>query len=134
MILGSTAWQALLNNSTLNNASSFGTVEAVQNGVFTNVFGFKAYKWTGRVPPSAAVGATGFILHPDAVLIGNAYHAPIDSGTAYSAVQQIVDERTGLIMGFRQYYDPLKASNVRIFDVLGGAAASGISTALSFIK
>lgn len=126
LILNSTAWQALMNNTTVLNASNFGSTGPVQQGQLQSVIGFKPYLVTFPILNSIAV-------QPNAVLFANGYHAPQDAGSAYSAVDQIVDEKSNLTIGFRQYYDAAKATNMRVFDCLYGAA-KGASDAVWNLK
>lgn len=129
LICGTTLWQSLMNNSTITNAANFGNVGPVQQGKLNSVLGFVPYKTTITLPNSA----TGFAASPNGLLIGNAYHAPQESGNAYNEVQQITDTATGVTIGYRSYYDPLKATNVRVFDVLGGCGV-GSANGVYWIK
>jgi hypothetical protein len=129
IIAGTTLWQAFMQNSTIVNASIFGSTGPVQNGVLSNVLGFTPYKVTTTLPNLDK----GFAVNPNAILFANGYHAPQDSGPAYTAVDQMVDEKSGITIGFRQYYDASKATNVRVFDCMFGTAV-GNSNALYHIK
>lgn len=115
LIANVAAWSALMQNTVVTNASSFGSADPIQNGRLSTVIGFTPYLVTFPI-------RTAFACNPNAVLFANGYHAPQDSGTAYTAVQQIVDEKSNLTIGFRQYYDAAKATNMRVFDCLAGSA------------
>lgn len=126
LIANVTAWSALMQNTVVTNASSFGSAGPIQQGQLSNVLGFKPYLVTFPI-------ANSFTCNPNAVLFANGYHAPQDAGTAYTAVQQIVDEVSNLTIGFRQYYDPAKATNMRVFDCLYGSA-KGANDAVWHLK
>lgn len=129
LICGTTAWNALMLNTVVTNASSFGSPEAIQAGKLTSVLGFAPYKVSFTLPNSD----TAFACNPNGILFAQGYHAPQDSGQAYTAVDQVIDPATNLTIGFRQYYDPAKASNVRVFDCLFGAA-KGADNAVWHLK
>jgi hypothetical protein len=129
LICGTQLYANLLANSGITVAQNFGSTGPVQQGMLSTVLGFTPYLTSLTLPNSDA----GFAVNPNAILFGNAYHAPQDFGSQYSAVNQLTDDKTGLTIGFRQYYDPSKATNVRVFDCLFGAGV-GDSTALYHIK
>lgn len=129
LLANTTLWSHLLNNSMINNAANFGTGTPIQQGKMNTVIGFTPYKVGFSLPNSA----NGIAVSPNAICLANAYHAPQDSGTAYIEASQVVDEQTGLTLGYREYYDPKLATKVRAFDVLGGAAV-GNANALYWVK
>jgi hypothetical protein len=129
LICSTTAWQSLMTNTTVVAANSFGSAEPIQQGKLSSVLGFVPFKVNFTLPNSA----TAIAVNPNAMVVGNAYHAPVDAGANYISAQEIIDEDTGLTIGFRQYYDPAKATSVRVFDILGGCGAAD-ATALSWIK
>lgn len=118
LIANSTLWLSLLSNSNVTTFSSFGSAEPIQAGVLRNVLGFTPYRVSFTLPESN----TGYACNTNGLLFANAYHTPQDSGQAYTAVKEMTDEKTGLTIGYREWYDQTKASRVRVFDVLGGVA------------
>ena len=129
LICNTTAWAALMSNAQVVNFQNFGSTDPVQQGKLRSVLGFTPYKTTLTIPGSK----NGFIVNPNALLFGNGYHTPQDYGAQYNSVQQMTDAKSGLTIGFRQYYDPVKATNVRVFDCLFGSAV-GDSTALIWVS
>ena len=129
LICSTALYQSLMGNTAINAAYAYGNSNPIQNGVVGSVFGFTPYLTSLTLPNSDY----GFAVNPNAILFANAYHAPVDYGSQYTAVQQLSDTKTGLTIGFRQFYDPLKATNVRVFDCLFGQGV-GNSTALYHIK
>jgi len=115
LILKSSGANYLLQNTSVINATNFGSANPIQNGLVGQVVGFKVYTVSFPLLNSIAV-------QPNAVLFANGYHAPQDSGQAYTAVDQVVDEKSNLTIGFRQYYSAELATNVRVFDCLYGSA------------
>ena len=129
LICGTSLWQNLLNNPNVIQANNYGDGQVIQEGVLKSIFGFTPYLTTVAMPNSD----TGFAVNPSAILVGNGYHAPTDQGSQYIAAEQIVDDASGWTIGFRNWYNPTLATNIRIFDVLFGSAA-GNTTALYHIK
>ena len=117
LIADSTLWQQLMLNTTIFNASYFGTDLPVKAGRIEEVIGFYPYMVGLTLPLSAH----GIATNPNGILFANGYHQPQDYDGAYTAVDQMTDAGgTGLTLGFRQWYDPLRASNVRVLDCLTG--------------
>ena len=119
LICGTGLWQNLLNNPNVINAMNFGNGQVIQEGILKSIFGFTPYLTTVPMPNND----TGFAVNPNGILVANGYHAPTDSGTQYIAAEQIVDTNSGWTLGFRNWYNPTLATNVRVFDVLFGSAA-----------
>lgn len=129
LIVNTTGWAALMSNPNIVNYANFGSINPVQTGVLKLALGFNPYKVSFTMPNSK----TGFIVNPNAMLFANAYHAPQDYDGMYTAVSQMTDALSGLTIGFRQYYDPQRATNMRVFDCLTGVA-TGDPTALIWIS
>jgi hypothetical protein len=116
LIADTSMWQNLMLNTTIFNASYFGTDLPVKAGRIEEVIGFFPYKVEFTLPNSCH----GIATNPNGILFANGYHAPQDYDGQYTAVDQMTDTVSGLTIGFRQFYDPLRASNVRVFDCLTG--------------
>lgn len=117
LICDSTLWQNLMINTTIFNASYFGTDLPVKQGRIEEIIGFFPYKVGFTLPNSVH----GIATNPNGILFANGYHAPQDYDGMYTAVDQMTDAGgSGLTIGFRQYYDAQRASNVRVFDCLTG--------------
>jgi|ERR1035437_5612434 hypothetical protein len=117
LICDTTLWQNLMINTTIFNASYFGTDLPVKQGRIEEVIGFYPYKCEFTLPNSTH----GIATNPNGILFANGYHQPQDYDGMYVDVQEMRDAGgTGLTIGFRQFYDPLRATNVRVFDCLSG--------------
>lgn len=123
MILNTTAKNNLMQNTSVVNAYAFGTPVQIDAQI-PKVYGFNQY----TVTCGLGAGVSGFAANPNAVLFGMAYHKPGDSATqVYS--QPVIDQKTGLVFGYKEYYDPQYARTIRILDCLYGSAV-GDATAL----
>lgn len=129
LILNPTAQSYLLQNTSINSAANFGTSDAIQNSVIRSVVGFTPYLCNFTLPNADLAIA----LNRNGVLVANGYHGPQDSGQQYTDIKQLVDSQTGVTIGFRQWYDPNKATNIRVFDCLFGAA-KGADNAVWHLK
>jgi len=129
LIAGTTLWSNLLANSAVNAAYAYGSPEVIKEGRIPSIMGFKPYKVTVALPNSDK----GFIVNPNAVLLGMAYHQPEGAADTVVNKAKMVDEKTGLVIGYREWYDPAKATTVRVLDCLFGVA-KGADNALFHIK
>ena len=129
LIAGTTLWSNLMNNTSVINAANYGSAEAIKNGTLPSVMGFIPYKTTVSLPNSD----TGFAVNPNAILFANAYHQPGADAGSFVTSAQSTDEKTGLTIGLRSWYDPSKATTVRVLDCLFGVA-KGNPNALIHIK
>ena len=118
LIMGPTLYGNVLSNTTLI-ASSYGNPRPVQEGQLNSIVGFTPYAVT-NLPVNNEI-LQGFICNQNALLLANAYHVPSD-GNNYNTVQRISDPETGLVMGYREWYDPKLCKMQRAFDVLYGTA------------
>lgn len=129
IIAGTTLWASLLSNTAITNYYQFGDVDVPQKALLKDAFGFNPYKVSFTLPNND----TGFAVNPNSILIANGYHAPTDQGTQYIAAEQLVEENSGVTIGFRQFYLPQFGTSYRVFDVLGGAGV-GNANALIHIN
>lgn len=129
LIAGTTLWQACMQNTTFNQAYGYGGTELVRSGTIPMAFGFKPYKTTVTLPNSDK----GFAVNPNAVLLGMAWHQPQGEAASVVASTRALDEKTGLVIGYRSWYDPAKATTIRVIDCLFGVAL-GNANALIHIK
>jgi len=129
LIAGTTLWNSLMNNSGVTQAYAFGGSEAIRNGTIPSVFGFKPYKTTVTLPNSD----TGFACSTNALLFGMAYHQPKGESNGIVNAIKATDEKTGLVIGLRSFYDPYKATTVKVIEALFGVA-KGADNGLIHIK
>lgn len=116
IVAGTTLWNAMLSNTLVQQSYAFGGSEAVRNGQIPSFFGFTPHK------TSIMTGAVkGFACTPNALVVAMAYHKPAD-GHNYNTVQEIRDPASGIILGYREWYDSSKATLNRVIEVLGGTA------------
>lgn len=130
LIANTTVWQSLLNNNNVNQAFAFGGISAIQNGQIPALFGFQPFKTTVALQPNI----NGFIASPNALVVAMAYHKPAPQASSILVnSQMLTDEKTGVVLGYREWYDASHATVNKVFDVLGGATV-GDANALILIK
>lgn len=129
LIAGTSLWSSLLQNTAVNAAYAYGSPEVIKEGRIPSVMGFKPYKVTVTLPNSDK----GFIVNPNAILLGMAWHQPQGAANSTVTATRMTDEKTGLTIGYREWYDPAKATTVRVLDCLFGVA-KGSDNALFHIK
>lgn len=129
LLAGTTLWNGLMQNPQVINAYAFGGPQAVQDGKIPAFFGFQPFKVSFTLPNSD----TGFACHPNALAFAMGYNQPADESKGLVTALKIKDPTTGLVIGYREWYDPNYATVKRTFDCLSGCTV-GDSTALLHIK
>lgn len=107
----------LLSNTAISSAEQYGNASAIQRGELPQIFGMTPYKTTTSIP------GKGFVAHPSALAFAFAPFKPADEGE--NVVESIVakDEKSGMVLTLRSWYDPTLACVKRTLCVLGGAVA-----------
>lgn len=119
IIAGTSLWQQLMSNPGITAAYAYGGSEAVRLGQIPSIFGFKPYKTTSTLPN----GDKGIAMAPQGILLGMAWHkAPSEANTVLIDSFQATDTRTGLVLGYRSWYDPKFATTMKVIDCLIGVA------------
>jgi hypothetical protein len=122
LIINPTIKQNMLLNANLANAYAFNG-NVANTAQFPQVFGMTPYVVTSTIG-----GSSGFVANPNAILMAMAWHKP-GTDSPHVEYQPIVDKATGLMFGFKSYYDFQYARTVRVIECLFGVAA-GDTTAL----
>lgn len=131
LILDDSYIGALLKDTAVKNSASFGSSEAIREGVIGRLSGFDVVEST--VIPANGENLVGIAAHPSGLAVAMRYLAP-QEGHTYSAVGAITDEKTGITIGFRDGYDQKAGMKFRIWEALYGyelGIAAGIKRIVS---
>lgn len=99
-----------------------------QTGVVPRVAGIPVVE-TNVLPATASV--VGVVAHPDSVALACRYLEPINPGSYISAMR-VVDDASGVVMGYRRHYNPGRGKMFANFEVLFGMAV-GLSLGLGLL-
>lgn len=118
-VLNSEYFGALIEDAALV-ANPGSPSDAVRSGVLGNVHGFRTFEFPQL--PANAENLTGFALQPGALLMATRVPAPPADGTFNGEISTVSDEKSGLSLQVRTWYDPLKGLEYRTFTLMYGVA------------
>jgi len=130
LVAGPALYNALLQNTAVTVASNFANsgAEVARTGVLKNVYGFDVYPTTVNLGSSTNATFTssisGFIAAPGAFGICMAYHNPQAGAIGNGLIEaNPMNGPSGIVLGYKKYYNAAISSMSNIVEVLGGATA-----------
>lgn len=119
LVLAAAHYNALLKDSGIATASSYGSSVAKTDGVIPKISGFTPYEST--LIPGNSENLAGFAAYPSGILLANRYLQP--GGSSKDGVYRAVtDDDTGLTLGYREWYDNDTGTTVCVLECLYGYA------------
>jgi hypothetical protein len=118
-LLNSTYYAKLCEDAALvSNAGS--PSDAVRSGLLGNVHGQRVFEFPALPVTS---NLTGFSMGPGALLFATRTPPPPEKATFPGTVEIVTDEKSGLSISCRTWYDPQKGAEIRSYALLYGVAA-----------
>ena len=99
-----------------------------QTGIVPRIAGIPVTE-TNIMPTTASL--VGIVAHPDSVALACRYLEPINPGSYISAMR-VVDDTSGIVLGYRRHYSPGRGKMFANFEVLFGFAV-GLSLGLGLL-
>lgn len=103
LVLSSSYYNALLKDSSIKNATNYGTDSGVQAGLIPNLYGYQVFESTAI--PANSENLVGFSASPTAIAIATRYLEPQD-GHNYADARPLIHEGTGVTLGVRRWHEP----------------------------
>ena len=103
LVLSDAYYNALLKDTSIKDASSYGSSDGIVAGFIPNVAGFKTWQ-TGGVPANAE-NLVGFACIKSAIAVAMRYLQP-QRPESYDAANELSDPETGIVLGWRDHFDP----------------------------
>lgn len=122
LISSAELFEALLGDSNITQAMQYGGSEAIREGRIPRLLGMDLYE-TNALGLGGTLSLIGFLAHPDAIGIAVRQLMPQEVG-AYSAVETVVDDETGLGFTYRRHFNPGRGKHFASFECLFGATAA----------
>lgn len=72
-----------------------------------------------NIMPTGGISLVGVVAHPDGVAVACRYLEPQEPG-AYISAQRLVDDESGIVMGYRRHYNPGRGKMFVNFEALFG--------------
>lgn len=118
LVLSSSYYNALLKDTIVKDASALG-LAANQSGALPNLAGFGTYR--SSLIPANAQNLVGFAAYPSAIITAMRYLQP--NGRSQDGVYRpVADEKTGITLGYREFYDNDTGNVVAVLECFYGYA------------
>lgn len=118
-VLNSDYYGALCEDTTLV-ANPGSPADTVRSGSLGNVHGFRTFEYPQL--PDNAENLAGFALQPGALLVATRLPTPPADGTFAGDIAVVRDDKSGLALQVRTWYDALKGQEFRTFTLMYGVA------------
>jgi hypothetical protein len=124
LVLGSSYYNALLKDSVIKDAAALGAT-ANQTGSLPNLSGFMTYR--SSLIPGNSQNLVGFAAYPSALITAMRYLQP--AGRSQDGVYRpVADEKTGITLGYREFYDNDSGNVVAVLECFYGYALGEASS------
>lgn len=122
-----------VDNSFLNNSNIYQNYifngNVARTGDVGQIAGIPTYPT--NILPTNGISLVGIAAHPDSVALACRYLEPINPGS-YLSAHKVMDETSGLVMGYRRHYNPGRGKMFANFEILFGFAV-GLSLGLGLL-
>jgi hypothetical protein len=124
LVLGDSYVNALLKDSSIKGADSFGNPDPIQRGSIGMLSGFSVVP--SSLIPANGQNLVGMAVYPDALLVAMRYLAPQDEGQLLGA--EPVTEEGGITLGYRRWYEPSTAKLISVMECNYGYAVGNAAS------
>jgi len=121
LLLDPSYFNALLKDTSIKDASAYGSSDAVQGGLIERLNGFKIYE-TPAIPANGE-NLVGFACTPGAIGLAVRYLQPLNT-SAYAQTQMLTHAETGLTLGSRMFSLPETGATYFSFECNYGSAVA----------
>jgi len=118
LIVSSTYYNALLKDVSIKHATNYGTPSGIQLGLIPSLSGFTVYETTAM--PGNDENLVGIAAVADGIGVAMRYLAP-QGQHKYTVAQAMVDPRSGMTLGVRQWYNEETGTEYLAVEAFGGA-------------
>lgn len=129
LVIGEAYSTNLMTDANITDAAAYGTAEGIREGKVARLMGMDVY---GTDLVSSSDNTVGHISVPSAIAFAGRYLAP-QKPEAYLDARPLVDEETGIVLGFRRFYDVRNGTDTIAITAMWGKAV-GIAAHLLRLK
>lgn len=123
LIISNAIRLALMKDNQLQGANTFGTREVIAEGSIARLLGCDVRPYTTFPSALTAQNTTAILAHPSAIAFaGRLVNPPPEQSTTLHMPMQ--DPESGIVLGYRQFYDDATATMWGSFEILFGATAA----------
>lgn len=120
LVLNNGHFTNLLKDSAVASALNYGSSDAIRGGNVPSLFGIPSVYETNSVP-SNSENLQGFLAHPCGLAVAMRYLEPSNT-QEYISARRVSDPKSGLVMGYREFYDASKGVQTAVLECVYGSA------------
>ena len=110
----------LLKDSAVASALNYGSSDAIRGGNVPSLFGIPSVYETNSVPHNGEK-LQGFLAHPCGLAVAMRYLEPSNT-QEYISARRVSDPKSGLVMGYREFYDAKMGVQTAVLECVYGVA------------
>ena len=125
LVLSNSYYASLLKDGDISGYFDYGSADIIRDGRIPSLFGVGYIFETGSIPGNSE-NLVGFIAHPSAMAVAMRYLEPTNT-QEYIDARRIYDEDSGLVLGYREFYEPSTGTQTAVLEAVYGfkVAVSG---------
>lgn len=120
LVLNNAHFTNLLKDSAVASALNYGSSDAIRGGNVPSLFGIPSVYESNSVP-SNSENLQGFLAHPCGLAVAMRYLEPSNT-QEYISARRVSDPKTGLVMGYREFYDAKMGVQTAVLECVYGSA------------
>jgi hypothetical protein len=120
LVLNNGHFTNLLKDSAVASALNYGSSDAIRGGNVPSLFGIPSVYETNSIPANSE-NLQGFLAHPCGLAVAMRYLEPSNT-QEYISARKVSDPKTGLVMGYREFYDAKMGVQTAVLECVYGSA------------
>lgn len=120
LLLSPAYYGNLIQDSAVASALAYGGNDAIRSGNVPSLFGIPAVYESNSIPTNSE-NLYGMLAHPCSLAVAMRYLEPGNS-QEYISAKKVSDPETGLVMGYREFYDAKMGVHTAVLECVYGVA------------
>jgi len=120
LLLSPAYYGNLIQDSAVASALAYGSNDPIRGGNVPSLFGIPAVYESNAIPGNAE-NLKGMLAHPCSLAVAMRYLEPGNS-QEYISAKKVSDPETGLVMGYREFYDAKMGVHTAVLECVYGVA------------
>lgn len=120
LILAGPYYSQLLKDGSIKDASQAGGSEGLRQGKVPSIGNFHQILQSQIIPDNGE-NLAGYAVNPDGLLFGMRYLNPGDGNHDYKVAEPMVEQSTGIILGYREWYSNTAGQLCFVLEALWGS-------------
>jgi len=121
LVLNAGHYASLIQDSAVASALAYGSSDSIRGGKLPSLFGIPSIYETNSITSGAGENLEGFLAHPAGLAVAMRYLEPSNS-QEYISAKRVSDPDTGMVMGYREFYDPKMGVQTAVLECVYGYA------------